>query len=243
MGFGFGFGRGYGMGDCCASCCRCLAGIPCRTLTALIMILLGIGGYAGGTVVGFMRVRKLLDHQMYDYLEFIVMGVCIGTGVFGLLFFTLGALSTGWTARHVFNTTKKNACARALNVVGLVIAFILLIGWGATTAVTMTPVVLLTLFYHLHDSGIKCIDMKNYGFPSKVICGSSLRTFTEDSQAVLICFAVAVLAGIILIVALSFFIACMAADYAHLEETKYVTYNTYKSEDKNSQESMLDTKM
>lgn len=241
---------------CCSNCLRCLAGISCRTLSAFVLMLVGIGGFAGGFIVGIKRTRELIDKRMAQddftimpaYMEYIVMGVCIGTGVFGILFFIVGSLSTGWTSRHVFNTSKKNGCARALNVICLIFAFVLHLGWQGITCIMMVPVVLLAVIKIVNmQDAVNCLDLQNYAFPKmrSTECGNAFDLFVKEGMDVLICWAVAVASAIVVVFSLAFFIVCMGSDYRHLQETKFATYNNYEKADGrgNSQESVLDTKM
>ncbi|XP_064637946.1 uncharacterized protein LOC135494117 isoform X3 [Lineus longissimus] len=273
---------------CCSNCLRCLAGISCRTLSAFVLMLVGIGGFAGGFIIGIKRSRELIDKRMspepaptalglssentseitngsYNssesiflaeddftimpvYMEYIVMGVCIGTGVFGILFFIVGSLSTGWTSRHVFNTSKKNGCARALNIICLIFAFVLHLGWQGITCIMMVPVVLLAVIKIINvQDAVDCLNLQNYAFPKmrSIECGNAFDLFVKEGMDVLICWAVAVASAIVVVFSLAFFIVCMGSDYRHLQETKFATYNNYEKADGrgNSQESVLDTKM
>ncbi|XP_064637948.1 uncharacterized protein LOC135494117 isoform X5 [Lineus longissimus] len=241
---------------CCSNCLRCLAGISCRTLSAFVLMLVGIGGFAGGFIIGIKRSRELIDKRMAEddftimpvYMEYIVMGVCIGTGVFGILFFIVGSLSTGWTSRHVFNTSKKNGCARALNIICLIFAFVLHLGWQGITCIMMVPVVLLAVIKIINvQDAVDCLNLQNYAFPKmrSIECGNAFDLFVKEGMDVLICWAVAVASAIVVVFSLAFFIVCMGSDYRHLQETKFATYNNYEKADGrgNSQESVLDTKM
>lgn len=49
--------------NCCDRILRCLSYVPCGSLVAWIILLLGLGGLAGGLVVGTQKARDLLRND------------------------------------------------------------------------------------------------------------------------------------------------------------------------------------
>ncbi|BFZ24619.1 hypothetical protein BsWGS_27659 [Bradybaena similaris] len=228
--------------NCCDIILKCLGCIPCPSLLSWIMLLLGIGTLTGSLLVGTWRTRLLLkNHSLLWFMEYTIIGVVVGMFVIGTLLLIAGHLSSEPTSRRVFNSFTKNRCAQGLNIFSLVITYFLAVCWVLIIAILTTPLVLIINIIIVNPD---TLDLKNYGFHGDVYTGAALEIFMEDVKELLICYAVALFAAVIIVNSLICFIVCISANITHLKDNRFATLNAYESEEvRNSKHSMLDTDM
>nr|KAG5687581.1 hypothetical protein BaRGS_009978 [Batillaria attramentaria] len=233
--------------NCCEKILKCLSFVPCGSLIAWIVLLLGLGGLAGSILVGAQKTRDLLeDDRLLWFMEFTVTGVVVSMFVLGTCFLVAGHLSTDPTSRRIFNSTSKNRCARGFNIFLLVFVYILCLCWVLLCMLLATPIVLLVLMYLVTDRYEQgdCFDLQHYGFPAREICEPELERFKDHAKDVLICYGVALFSALLVVVSLVHFLICVSANITHLRDNRFATLNAYETEEmRNSKHSVLDTNM
>ncbi|KAK3577076.1 hypothetical protein CHS0354_037102 [Potamilus streckersoni] len=219
-------------GTCGERLLHCLSNVPCASLIAWITLLLGLGGLTGSILTGVPRTRDLLrDDATLWFMEHTIIGVLCGMFVFGTLLLLVGHLSSDPTSRHTFNTSKKNACARGLNIMLLILTFILGISWIIISAVIAIPLMMLLLLLYLHDyMKENCFNLANYGFSFREMCGHDFAAFTDKGRELLICYIIAYAAVVLIAASLIHFLINISANITHLRDTRFVTLHAYEEE-------------
>lgn len=239
---------GSARGDnCCEKILRCLSFVPCGSLIAWIVLLLGLGALTGSLLIGAQKSRDLLeDDKLLWFIEFSVAGVVVSMFVLGTSFLVAGHLSTDPTSRRIFNSTSKNRCARGFNIFLLVFVYILCLCWVLLCMLLATPIVLLVLMYLVTGryKESDCFELQHYGFPERRLCDAELNRFKEHAQDILICYSVALFAALLVVISLVHFLICVSANITHLRDNRFATLNAYETEEvRNSKHSVLDTNM
>ncbi|GFO17891.1 neuronal membrane glycoprotein m6-b, partial [Plakobranchus ocellatus] len=174
--------------SCCDKFIKCMSLVPCPTLLAWILLLLGIGCLTGGLLIGTRDTRTLLDDQdLLWFMEYTVIGVSSGMFIVGCLFLLAAHLSSEPTSRRVFNSFRKNKCAQGMNIFALVVCYFLAVCWVLATTIFATPLVLIINML-IQDSD--SVDLGIYGFKGGVKTGTYLNTFKEESKDLLICWGI-----------------------------------------------------
>ncbi|XP_012937740.1 uncharacterized protein LOC101852624 [Aplysia californica] len=227
--------------SCCEKILKCLGLIPCPSLLSWILLLLGIGCLTGGLLVATWRTRDLLnDDDLLWFMEYSIIGVVVGMFVVATLILISSHLSSEPTSRRVFNSFSKNRCAQGLNIFALVMSYILTIAWTLLTAILATPLVFIVNLYIVDPDPL---DLSVYGFSGKYT-GNELTEFKEKTENLLISYAVAFFAAIVIVNSLVCFIICISSNIAHLRDNRFATLNAYGAEEvRNSKHSVLDTNM
>ncbi|XP_046556998.1 uncharacterized protein LOC124266228 isoform X2 [Haliotis rubra] len=254
---------------CCDKFLRCLSHVPCASLIAWIILFMGLGGVTGSLLIGTYKTRALLENpdvrsvheynvdngtisrkidepmegQMLWFVELMLIGVVVSMFVLGTLFLLCGHLSTDPTSRRVFNSSAKNRCARGLNIFLLMFVYFLTLVWILALALLTVPLVLLGLMFILTEHmGVNCIDLKNYGFSERNMCGEELDVFTTKAKDVLVCYSACYFSALLVVVSLIHFLISISANITHLKDNRFVTLNAYDTEE-HSKHSVLDTNM
>ncbi|PVD35030.1 hypothetical protein C0Q70_06311 [Pomacea canaliculata] len=211
---------------------------------------LGLGGLAGGLVVGTQKARDLLrNDKLLWFIEYTVTGIVVSMFVLGTCFMVAGHLSTDPTSRRVFNSTSKNRCGRGLNMFLLGFMYVLSLCWMLACTLLSTPVVLLVLMYIVTAMPLEdgCFNPSNFGFPEREkVCSASgeLDIFKNHAKDVLICYSVGLLSSVIIVISMIHFLICVSANITHLRDNRFATLNAYEGEEiRNSKHSVLDTNM
>ncbi|XP_064608111.1 myelin proteolipid protein-like isoform X2 [Liolophura sinensis] len=231
--------------NACEQCLSCLAHVPCPSLCSWILLLIGLGGITGGVVYGVRKTRDLVvNSDFLWFIEFTLVGACVGMFIFGTFFLILCHYSSDPTSRHVFNSFKKNACARAINMVGLVLVYLFLVAWIVLLSTLVVPIIGYVVLLYLYDSEGRCIDLRNYGLSDHSVCGSELTLFKIEGQEAFISFSVAYFAALLVIISLVNFMICMTSNLMHLKDSRYATLNPYQDDEiHTSKHSILETTM
>lgn len=227
---------------------HCLSHVPCASLIAWIILLLGLGGVTGSLIFGAQRTRDMLDDdRMLWFMEYTLIGVICGMFVIGTSLLIVGHCSSEPNSRHAFNTSGKNFCARVLNIFMLVLSYILTICWVLVSALLAIPAGLLILLIYLqNDRDIQCINLLNYGFHFREICKAEgeLERFTNRGRDLLVCYVVAYISAILIAISLIHFLMVISANITHLKETRFATLNAYEeTEEVQNSKHVVDTTM
>ncbi|KAL5012998.1 hypothetical protein ScPMuIL_011549 [Solemya velum] len=229
---------------------HCLSQVPCGSLLAWIILLMGLGGLTGSLLIGVEKSREMLENDMILwFLEYTLIGVVVGMFVFGTLFLCIGHISTDPTSRHVFNSSGKNMCARGLNITMLIFSYVFGLVWILVTAFMTVPVTFLVLLILLRDhDNFDCIDLVNYGFSQREICQNELNTFVREGKDLLICYLVAYFSCILIAISMIHFMICISANITHLKDNRFATMNAYEEPEEQhevheSKHSIVDTTM
>lgn len=232
--------------NCLERTLHCLSHVPCASLVAWIVLFLGLGGVTGSLLIGAGKTRDLLeDDRMLWFMEFTLIGVVAGMFVIGTCLLIVCHFSSDPNSRHAFNTSRKNTCARGLNIFMLVLGYILLLAWVFASAILIIPVGAFTLFIIVKDSeDVKSIDLSNYGFHSRIISGEDLERFTNECRDLLMCYTAAYFSAILVIISLVHFLMCISANITHLRDARFATLNAYEeAEDAQQAKQLNDTTM
>ncbi|XP_071088708.1 neuronal membrane glycoprotein M6-a-like isoform X2 [Haliotis cracherodii] len=190
-----------------------------------------------------LEERTEVGGQMLWFVELMLIGVVVSMFVLGTLFLLCGHLSTDPTSRRVFNSSAKNRCARGLNIFLLMFVYFLTLVWVLALALLTVPLVLLGMLFILTGhTGLTCIDLKNYGFSERNMCGEELNVFTTKAKDVLICYSACYFSALLVVVSLIHFLISISANITHLKDNRFVTLNAYETEE-HSKHSVLDTNM
>ncbi|XP_046354159.1 uncharacterized protein LOC124133716 isoform X5 [Haliotis rufescens] len=229
---------------CCDKFLRCLSHVPCASLIAWIILFMGLGGVTGSLLIGTYKTRALLEYpDVLWFVELMLIGVVVSMFVLGTLFLLCGHLSTDPTSRRVFNSSAKNRCARGLNIFLLMFVYFLTLVWVLALALLTVPLVLLGMLFILTGhTGLTCIDLKNYGFSERNMCGEELNVFTTKAKDVLVCYSACYFSALLVVVSLIHFLISISANITHLKDNRFVTLNAYETEE-HSKHSVLDTNM
>ncbi|XP_013380366.1 uncharacterized protein LOC106151575 isoform X2 [Lingula anatina] len=231
-------------------CLACMASVPCASLIAWIIMLVGIGGFTASMIIGVRRLREMLADPDWMYMmEDVTIGICVSVVVVGTFLLVVASLSSGKNSRHVFSTTKKNAFGRSLNIVCLIFAYTFHVVWLLICCALTLPLFLLILLRILYEEyAVECINLQNYGFPNKEpICDDRLYLFWTQGKENLICFGATFVSAVLVAISMVHFLIAIGANYKHLKETVFATYNAYNHNDVDdvrvSRNSLLETKM
>lgn len=215
--------------SCFTRCLRCMSHVPCASLIAWIMLLLGLGGVTGSLLVAADRTRDLLeDERILWFVEYMIIGIAVGMFVVSTCLLIVGHFSSEPNNRHVFNTMGKNACAWCLNIFMLILSYVLILAWIFASALLIVPVTALGLLIYLqHFKHITCINLEHYGYSFKDICNDDLVRFINHCRDLLLCYGATYISSIIIIISLVHFLMCISANITHLRDAKFETLNTY----------------
>lgn len=229
---------------------HCLSHVPCASLIAWIILILGLGGVTGSLLFGAHKTRELLeDDRMLWFIEYTIIGVICGMFVIGTSLLVVGHCSSEPTSRHAFNSSRKNFCARALNIFMLVLSYLLTICWVLVTTVFALPAALLILLmYQENNKDVRCINLSHYGFWFREICKKEgeLERFTNRGYDLLICYLVAYISALLIIISLIHFLMVISANVTHLRESRFATMNAYDvetAEEAQNSKHVVDTTM
>lgn len=119
--------------------------------------------------------------------------------------------------------------------------------WVLVSGLFAIPAGLLILLIYLEDDrDMLCINLLNYGFHYREICKAEgeLERFTNEGRDLLVCYIVAYISAILIVISLIHFLMCISANITHLRETRFATLNAYEvtEEDQNSKH-VVDTTM
>ncbi|KAL3879971.1 hypothetical protein ACJMK2_032246 [Sinanodonta woodiana] len=165
------------------------------------------------------------------FMEYTIIGVLCGMFVFGTFLLLVGHMSSDPTSRHTFNTTRKNSCARGLNILLLILTYILGIIWIIISAVIAIPLLMLLLLLYLHDyTKLDCLNLANYGFSFREMCAYEFAAFTDKGREVLICYIIAYASVVLIVASLIHFLINISANITHLQDTRFVTLHAYEED-------------
>ncbi|XP_048779239.1 neuronal membrane glycoprotein M6-b-like isoform X3 [Ostrea edulis] len=224
---------------------HCLSQVPCGSLIAWIILLVGLGGLTGGLLIGAQKTRDMLDNdQFLWFIEYTLIGVVVSMFVIGTLLLFVGHISTEPTSRHVFQTTNKNMCAQGLNIFLMVFCYILGFLWIVASVVLAVPVYLLSLLYIVDFTSIqpgasdgkihKCINLVNYGLENQEFCGTDFQNFEREGKQLIISYIAALLSSILIAISLIHFLIVISANLTHLRNSRVATLNAYDDDLANS---------
>lgn len=220
---------------------HCLSQVPCGSLIAWIILLVGLGGLTGGLLIGAQKTRDMLDNdQFLWFMEFTLIGVVVSMFVIGTLLLCVGHVSTEPTSRHMFQTTKKNMCAQGLNVFLMVFCYLLGFSWIVASVVLAVPVYLLSLLYFadftVTKNGVdtKCIYLVHYGLDKQDFCGADFQNFEREGKQLIISYIAALASSILIAISLIHYMIVISANLANLRNSRIATLNAYDDEMANS---------
>ncbi|XP_071124955.1 neuronal membrane glycoprotein M6-a-like isoform X2 [Mytilus edulis] len=222
---------------------HCLSQVPCASLIAWIILLVGLGGLTGGLLIGIQKTRDLVDSQhLVWFLEYAVAGVVAGMFVFGTLLLCIGHISTDPTSRHIFHTTKRNLCAQGLNITMLIFSYMFGIAWVLMTAIFGVP---LYLLINILIIDVKEINLVNYGLHDKIFTGRDFENFRMEADRLLVIYITIFVSSILITVSMIHFLIVISSNLTHLKDTRLATLNAYAdhTEMQNSKHSVVDTTM
>ncbi|XP_060070243.1 neuronal membrane glycoprotein M6-b-like [Ylistrum balloti] len=225
---------------------HCLSQVPCASLIAWIILLMGLGGLTGSLLIGVQKTRDLFDSdQWFWFIEYTLTGVVVGMFLIGTALLCVGHISTDPTSRHLFHTTKRNTCGQGLNMFLLVISYILGFAWTVVTSILAIPLFLLLVLILIKNK-VNCIDLINYGLSEMELCGEDLDDFARKGQDLLISYIVAYVSSVLIVISLIHFMIVISANISHLKDHRLATLNAYSEtteEVRNSKHSIVDTTM
>lgn len=224
---------------------HCLSQVPCASLIAWIILLVGLGGLTGGLLIGVQKTRDLIDKDdLFWFLEYAVAGVVAGMFVFGTLLLCVGHISTDPTSRHIFHTTKRNLCAQGLNITMLIFSYIFGILWVLLTAIFGVPLYLLVNILFIQDD-VKNINLVNYGLDKKEYTGAELDTFLVGVNRLLVIYITIFVSSLLITISMIHFLIVISSNLTHLKDTRLATLNAYSdhTDMQNSKHSVVDTTM
>ena len=224
---------------------HCLSQVPCASLVAWIILLVGLGGLTGGLLIGIQKTRDLVESDnLLWFLEYVVAGVVPGMFVFGTILLCVGHISTDPTSRHIFHTTKRNLCAQGLNITMLIFSYIFGILWVLLTAIFGVPLYLLINILIIKND-VSEINLVNYGLQQRSITGSELDDFVGEVNRLLVIYVTIFVSSILITISLIHFLIVISANLSHLKDNRLATLNAYAdhTEMQNSKHSVVDTTM
>ncbi|XP_033742301.1 neuronal membrane glycoprotein M6-b-like isoform X2 [Pecten maximus] len=225
---------------------HCLSQVPCASLIAWIILLMGLGGLTGSLLIGVQKTRDLFESdQWFWFIEYTLTGVVVGMFLIGTALLCVGHISTDPTSRHLFHTTKRNTCGQGLNMFLLVISYILGFAWTVVTSILAIPLFLLLVLILIKNK-VTCIDLINYGLSEMKLCGEDLDDFARKGQDLMISYIVAYISSVLIVISLIHFMIVISANISHMKDHRLATLNAYSEtteEVRNSKHSIVDTTM
>ncbi|KAF5404685.1 hypothetical protein PHET_01777 [Paragonimus heterotremus] len=147
------------------SCVRCLRSSPIASLLGLVLVLIGGGAFAGGTIFARRYLINLVNEpELFPYLDYVVYLLIGAIGLFSLVAYLLCALSSGRNAKHCFESSRKSACGRCCNMTLILCLVLGLLLWTATVCVMTYPVMSIALLLH-RDSGPSRLYLSTMNIP------------------------------------------------------------------------------
>nr|XP_022324980.1 neuronal membrane glycoprotein M6-b-like isoform X4 [Crassostrea virginica] len=224
---------------------HCLSQVPCGSLIAWIILLVGLGGLTGGLLIGAQKSRDMLENtEFLWFIEYTLIGVVVSMFVIGTLLLLVGHMSSEPTSRHVFQTTNKNMCAQGLNifVYRQLMAFCYILGfsWIVASVVLAVPVYLLSLLYFADftaaNKTTKCVNLVHYGLdnPRQEFCGADFQNFEREGKQLIISYIAALISAILIAISLVHFMIVISANLAYLRNSRIATLNAYDDDGANS---------
>ncbi|XP_062596622.1 neuronal membrane glycoprotein M6-b-like isoform X3 [Saccostrea cucullata] len=221
---------------------HCLSQVPCGSLIAWIILLVGLGGLTGGLLIGAQKTRDMLaNDEFLWFIEYTLIGVVVSMFVIGTLLLCVGHISTEPTSRHVFQSTKKNICAQGLNIFLMIFCYILGFSWMVASVVLAVPVYLLSLLYFVDftvkqaDGKLdKCINLVHYGLEKQEFCGADFQNFEREGKQLIVSYIAALVSSILIAISLIHFMIAISANLAHLRNSRIATLNAYDDDMANS---------
>ncbi|XP_050417833.1 uncharacterized protein LOC126831174 isoform X2 [Patella vulgata] len=233
--------------NCCERFLKCLSHVPCASLIAWIILLLGLGGLTGSLLIGSRKTRDLLNNQpLLWFMDFTLIGVIVSMFVLGTVFLIIGHISSEPTSRRVFNSSSKNRCARGLNMGFLSFVYFLTVCWILASALLFIPLVMLGILYYVTEyDGLTSLNLKYYGFEDRHLDGETLDEFMMQAKDVLICYSCAYVSSLLVVISMIHFLISITANITHLTDNRFAALNAYEpgEEMRNSKHSVLDTNM
>ncbi|CAH8490573.1 unnamed protein product [Heterobilharzia americana] len=134
------------------SCVRCLRSSPIASLIGFIIVLLGGGAFGGAIIFARRYLITLLNApNLFPYLDYAIYGLVGAIGLFSLLAYLLCALSSGWNAKHCFESSRKACCGRCCNMTLIILLVIAVILWSAIACLVSYPVVSIALLLYRNE--------------------------------------------------------------------------------------------
>lgn len=156
------------------ACVRCLRSSPIASLLGFIVVLIGGGAFGGATIFARRYLIALLDApNLFPYLDYVVYGLVGAIGIFSLIAYILCALSSGWNAKHCFESSQKSACGRCCNMT-LIILLIVAIGvWVVIACLMSYPVMSVALLWYRNEGATRLrlasINLPGTGVHSRLV--------------------------------------------------------------------------
>ncbi|THD27676.1 hypothetical protein D915_001529 [Fasciola hepatica] len=137
-------------------CVRCLRSSPIASLLGFIAVLIGGGAFGGATIFARRYLIALLDApNLLPYLDFAVYGLVGAIGLFSLIAYIVCALSSGWNAKHCFESSRKSACGRCCNMT-LIVSLVLAIAiWSVVACLMCYPVMSIALLWYRNEGATR----------------------------------------------------------------------------------------
>ncbi|CAH8448993.1 unnamed protein product [Schistosoma turkestanicum] len=134
------------------SCVRCVRSSPIASLVGFIIVLLGGGAFGGAIIFARRYLITLLNApNLFPYLDYATYGLVGAIGLFSLLAYLLCALSSGWNAKHYFESSRKACCGRCCNMTLIILLVTAIILWSAIACLVSYPVVSIALLLYRND--------------------------------------------------------------------------------------------
>nr|CAH8830012.1 unnamed protein product [Trichobilharzia regenti] len=151
------------------SCVRCLRSSPIASLIGFIIVLLGGGAFGGAIIFARRYLITLLNApNLFPYLDYAVYGLVGAIGLFSLLAYLLCALSSGWNAKHCFESSRKACCGRCCNMTLIILLVMAVILWSAIACLVSYPVVSIALLLYRNEGPTRLrlasVERLNTGF-------------------------------------------------------------------------------
>ncbi|KAH8852927.1 hypothetical protein EWB00_004622 [Schistosoma japonicum] len=134
------------------SCVRCLRSSPIASLIGFIIVLFGGGAFGGAIIFARRYLITLLNApNLFQYLDYAIYGLVGAIGLFSLLAYLLCALSSGWNAKHYFESSRKACCGRCCNMTLIILLVMAVVLWSAIACLVSYPVVSIALLLYRND--------------------------------------------------------------------------------------------
>uniref|UniRef100_A0A0L8GUB5 Uncharacterized protein n=1 Tax=Octopus bimaculoides TaxID=37653 RepID=A0A0L8GUB5_OCTBM len=125
----------------------------------------------------------------------------------------------------------------------LFLAYFLAVIWVAASSLAVMPLLVSTFILSTDFKKGDCIELKYYGL-NKTICEPELEMFLKDGKELFTCYIFTYVSAVLVTISMIHFLIAVSANYTHLKDSRFATYNAYETEDvRNSKHSILDTNM
>jgi len=236
--------------NCLLKCGRCLARIPCSAVCCWVFLCTAVAMCCGGVLVSAYKGQDMLDTEHPDLVNavlFACVGVLLCMVFLGTWFLVVAVLSSGKTCLQVFNSRRKNTCARVLNGIMICVMLLIQLLWTLVSALLILPVACMAVVHYLYyNLSYECIDLKYYGlihFDPTKLCGNDLERMMFKSHPVFVGLVFAFVGAVLTVKSMTFFLLCASSNMTYLRESRFIAYSQQNCKRASTLGSHQDTKM